>query len=295
MNKEVNKAPIVGFIRYSQKVKFGNQKTERDMFEPEYFEYRFNIFKSVTLKSFQQQTNQNFVILLLHSESMPYHYKQKFMELENENTFLYNIFLKDNQDSFDEAIINSADYVAFKENIAVTFRIDNDDAVQNDFVEKLSVLLKSDFVGYAVSIPMLYIVKRIGVESYLLQEFYFPANAIGLAHITSKDQYKTIFNLGDHDLINNKNALILFESYTNGGLMTINGENAINTMDETKAKIYNKTDLYHYLKEKKIENINLECLRIFEKENSISFKKIQKLFIPPIVNIIEQKIKSIFR
>ena len=67
MNKIINKAPIIGFIRYSQKINF---VSNRDVFEPEYFEYRFKIFKEVTLKSFQQQKNNNFVLLLLHSENL---------------------------------------------------------------------------------------------------------------------------------------------------------------------------------------------------------------------------------
>lgn len=295
MNKIINKSSIVGFVRYSQKIKFGSRNTEMDMFKPEYFEYRFNIFKNVTLKSFKQQSNQNFVLLLLHSESMPENYKEWFNKLERENIFLYNVFLKDTQESFEEVIAKSIEYVSFEDDSAVTFRIDNDDAVQSNFIEKMSHFLKSKFNGYSVSIPKQYIVKRVGQDEYLLQENYYPANSMGLAYITQKESYKTVMELGQHHLTNENTGMILLESSTYGGLMTINGENAINTMDETKAKIYNKTDLYYYLKEKKIENINLECLRIFEKENRISFKKILKLFIPPIVNIIEQKIKSLFR
>jgi len=288
----INKAPIVGFVRYSQKIKFAN--SERDMFEPEYFEYRFNIFKNVTLRSFQQQTNPNFVLLLLHSESMPHQYKEKFIELENENTFLYNIFLKDTQESFDDAIAKSKEYVSFAEDSAVTFRIDNDDAVQNNFIEEMSHFLKNDFVGFSVSIPNQYIVKRIRKDEYLLQEFYFPANAVGLAYVTNKKGYKTVFNLGDHDLVNDKNSLILLDRFKNGGLMTINGENAINTMDESKAKTFIKKDLYQFLKDKKLENIDLECLRIFKKNKNISLKKNLKLLTPPIVNIIRQKGKKFF-
>jgi hypothetical protein len=294
-SKIINKAPVIGFVRYSQKVVFGNK--DRNMFDPEYFEYRYAIFNNVTLKSFQQQTNQNFVLLLLHSENMPSHYKERFFELENKNPFLYNVFIKDTQESFNEAILNSVKYVRYENDAAVTFRIDNDDAVQSDFIAKISGFLKHDFNEFSLSIPLMYIVKRISNQLYMLQESYFPANAIGLAYVTGSDKYKTIFNVGDHDLINNENKMISLETSRNGGLMTINGENAINSMNETKAKVFNEVDLSKYLKEKNITNINLDCLRIFDIKKHSSkfvFKKMIELFLPPIFYKLQRKINSFF-
>ena len=291
MIEGLNKAPIVGFVRYSQKITFG---TERDVFEPNYFEYRFNIFKNVTLESFRQQNNQNFVLLLLHSENMPSDYKARFLKLENENKFLYNVFVKDTQKSFDEALINSVHNIDFLNNVAITFRIDNDDAVQNDFIQKLSHFIKTDYEGFSISIPKQYIVKRITEDDYLLQENYYPANSIGLAYVTSKENYKAVLELGQHHLTNENTPMVLLENSNNGGLMTINGENAINTMDDTKAILYNEKELYRYLGQKKITNIRFDDLRIFKKENRVSLKKILSLFIPPILKILTLKVKSLF-
>jgi hypothetical protein len=292
LDKIINKAPIIGFVRYSQKIKFGNRKNEKDVFEAEYFEYRFNIFKNVTLKSFQQQSNSNFVLLLLHSENMPLHYKERFIELEKANAFLHNVFVKDTQEAFNESILNSVKYVSFEKEVAVTFRIDNDDAVQNNFIEKLSGFLKADFVGYTVSIPIMNIVKRISEKSYLLQESYFPANAIGLAYVTPIEKYKTVFNLGDHDLVNNQNGMVVLAECTSGGLMTINGENEINAIDKTRAITLNKESLDKYLVERKIENLDLECLRIYHEEKN--FSEFFQLFVPPLFHIISRKIKNYF-
>jgi hypothetical protein len=292
MNKNHTNASIIGFVRYSQKIKFGNRKSERDVFEPEYFEYRFNIFKKVTLKSFQQQTNNNFVLLLLHSESMPFHYKERFLELEVTNSFLHNIFIEDTQESFNEAISNSITYVPNEKNVAITFRIDNDDAVQNNFIEKLSGLLKKELVGNIITMPTMNIIKRISENSYLLQESYFLANSIGLAYVTNKEKYTTVFNLGDHDLVNNQNSMVVLAKCTNGGLQTINGENEINKLDKKRAITLNKKDLELYLKDRKIENLDFECLRVFhEKKN---FSEFFKLFTPPIFNLIFRKTINYF-
>ncbi len=279
----INKAPIIGFIRYSQKIIFGEE--HKNVFEPEYFEYRFNIFKEVTLKSFQQQTNPNFVLLLFHSENMPPHYKERFAELEKTNSFLYNIFVKDTWESFNEVIQNSIDYVSFEKDTAITFRIDNDDAVQKDFIEQLSGFLRSDFVGYIISIPMFYVVKRIENQLYMLQERCFPANSIGLANVTYREQYKTVMELGEHHLINDENSMILLPKSTGGGLQTINGENAVNTIDFAKAITLNKEDLVKYLEKRKIENLDLECLRIYKINHSTFLLKKLRRKLQRILNL----------
>lgn len=291
MDEGLYKAPIIGFVRYSQKISFG---TERDVFEPNYFEYRYHIFKNITLKSLQKQTNQNFVLILLHSENMPSHFKERFLSLEKENNFLYNVFVEDTQSSFDEALLNSLQYVEFQNSVVVTFRIDNDDAVQSDFIDILSQYLKKDFVGYSVSIPKQYIVKRITEDDYLLQENYYPANSIGLAFVTNKENYKTVLELGQHHLINEETPMLLLENSKNGGLMTINGENAINTIDETKAVIYKKEQLDQYLQQKKFANLELEYLHVFKIRKKQSYIKIIALFVPPIVKVLRHKFKSFF-
>lgn len=295
MNKIINKAPIIGFVRYSQKIKFG--KKEKDVFEAEYFEYRFNIFKKITLKSFQQQTNSNFVLLILHSENMPSHYKERFLELENENPFLYNVFVEDTWESFNEAISKSIDYVSFENDIAVTFRIDNDDAVQNNFIEKLGFFLKKDFVGFSLSVPLIYIIKRVSNQLYMLQERYYPANSIGLAYVTEREQYKTVLNMGEHNLINDISSLILFEKSENGGLQTINGENELNSIDNTRAITLNKEELENYLLKRKMEHLDLECLHIYEEKNltsKYSFRRFINLCTPPIYSLVINKLKSSF-
>ncbi|MDR2835433.1 MAG: putative rhamnosyl transferase [Bacteroidales bacterium] len=37
------------------------------IFQPDFFQYRINLFKNITLKSFRQQTDKDFHLFLLHS------------------------------------------------------------------------------------------------------------------------------------------------------------------------------------------------------------------------------------
>ncbi|MGC5254563.1 hypothetical protein, partial [Escherichia coli] len=83
--------------------------------------------------------------------------------------------------------------------------------------------------------PNMLIVKRIAKELFLLQERYFPANSMGLANVTDSISFKTVLELGDHDLVNNDNSLILLPKTKFGVVQTINGSNAINEIDRKKA------------------------------------------------------------
>lgn len=290
-NKKNIRAPIVGFVRYSQKVAFAGRKEARDVFEPAYFEYRFNIFKNITLKSFQLQTNSDFVLLLLHSVSMPLVYKERFLELEQKNPFLYNLFVEDTQESFDKALRNSVSFSLEKNEAIITFRIDNDDAVPNDFIHNLSRFSMAQFIGHCISIPVVYGIQHITADTYMLEKLYFPANAVGLAYVTLRSDYRTILELGDHDLVNNINNLILLSKSENGVIMTINGQNEINKIDKLRAKTFNQSELYKYLGEKNFCKVDLNCLDILAVENNFSLKNILKLLTPPIYTKAHQKLK----
>lgn len=286
MNNYIKKAPIIGLIRYSQFVTYGKKTT--NVFEADYFEYRYNIFLNVTLKSFQQQTNKDFILLLLHSENMPADYKTRFLELEKANSFLYNVFSEDTPEANKEAIRSSKEYAALENDVVITFRIDNDDAVQNDFIERLNYFLKSAFFGYAISTPALSIVKRISEKQYIVEEQNYPSNSIGLAYVSNTEQYKTIMELGHHALINKTTPMVLSAERLTKQLQTINGENEMNVIEETKARIMSKEDLDKYLEISKMGNLELNCLRIIPLTR-FSYKEILKSLIPPLFITILRK------
>lgn len=292
MHKILRKAPVVGFVRYSQKIAFSSGAKAKDVFQSDYFEYRFEIFKKITLKSFQQQTDRNFVLLLLHSESMPSDIRKRFITLEEKNSFLQNVFVEDTFESLNNVIADSVEHILFEDDIAVTFRIDNDDAVPSDFIYNLHNFAKRDFVGYTINTPTIIAVKKIASTSFMIEEKYYPSNSIGLAYVTKKAGYKTVMEIGHHHLITQDNPLILLAKSNAVVLMTINGENETNNLNTLNSRIVNKEDFNHYLKERKIENLELDCLRIFTKKRSIS--ETIELFLPPAYYFLIEKIRNIF-
>jgi len=258
----MTKTPIVGFIRYSCRASF----THDDFFLPKYLDYRLNIFKNVTLKSFQEQTNKDFNIFLLHSENLPEKYKEIFKDIEDNNSFLHNIYIPDTEmegKDYINAVEGSIEYVNFCNDISINFRIDNDDAVPCDYISRLKNFLKQEFYDYVISFPNVSIVQRIKKNKFLLQEKYFPSNSIGLAYITNKNNYKTIMTLGDHGKMNQKHSMVLLPG--RGGIQTINGKNIMNSLYLGQVTSFDFDSLRAFLKENDYVDFDFTCLNIIKR------------------------------
>jgi len=255
----MKKSPIVGFIRYSCRASF----TCDDFFRPKYLDYRLDIFKNVTLKSFQEQTDADFNILLLHSDNLPQKYKDIFKDMENNNSFLHNIYITDSElegKDYINAVEGSIEYVNFYNDVSINFRIDNDDAVPCDYISRLKNFLKQEFNDYVISLPNVSIIQRIHKHKLLKQEKYFPSNSIGLAYVTNKDNYKTIMTLGDHGNVNQKHPMVLLPG--RGGIQTINGKNIMNSLYWGPAAVFDFDSLRVFLKNNGYSDFDFKCLRI---------------------------------
>jgi len=255
----LTKAPIAGFIRYSCRASF----TRDNFFRPEYLDYRLNIFRNVTLKSFQEQTDKDFNILLLHSENLPEKYKDIFKRMEEDNSFLHNIYIPDSEiegKDYVNAVEGSVDYVEFVNDMSINFRIDNDDALPRDYIKRLKEFLRPEFSGFVISFPNVSIIQRNKANNFLRQEKYFPSNSIGLAYVTAKDQYKTIMTLGDHGKINQKHPMILLPG--RGGIQTINGKNIMNALYLGYVSSLDGNAIKTFLKENGYSDFDFTCLNI---------------------------------
>jgi len=286
------KSNLIGFVRYSQKISFGNQN--QNVFEPQYFEYRFKIFKEVTLNSFKAQTDQDFLLIVFHSKSIPQVYRQRFDKLEQQYPFLICQYLDDEVSSLGNALQLSENFVSFMDEAAITFRIDNDDAVPSNYVELIKQYVKKDFIGTAVTLPSVATVLRQSEDEFLIEERYYPLNSIGLAYVTGSGDYNTVLDVAQHHEINKNHPVLVLPESKATMLMTINGNNAVNSINHGKAYLLSKNDFEVFLQNKKLHNINLECLQIFpEKKHPKDgrLKNLFKLLTPPIFH----NLRNIFK
>jgi hypothetical protein len=151
-----------------------------------------------------------------------------------------------------------------------TVRLDDDDGLSANFIEKLYSHMNEDLSGYALSFPY-------GFEGYYddsndiiteLKHSYFPKNSVGLAYINSIDKnlnFKEskkvhIYNLGNHTKIDESTPCILdsseamyFKSINKTNdtgisihhkyLPSVNGLNSLNRLAYVKEKLSNAASL----------------------------------------------------
>jgi len=221
----MKKQKINGLVRFSLMNLLGNH----DVFAPEYFEYRLNLFIKITLRSLQEQTDKGFNVFLYHSDQMPGKYRKIFDKLEKENNFLHNIYQKGV-----DIVAPPQDALDFSDGACVTFRVDNDDGLPRDFIARIRKYANKEFAGMAISIPEIIKVRRVAKCAFRAERKNYIANSIGLAYVSGPDQFKTIWDMGSHVRVRNKNEMILVPGL--GGLMTISGNNIGNTIYKNKSE-----------------------------------------------------------
>ena len=253
---------IIGMVRYAIPNSFMNTNNSRSLvqlYEEPYFSDRFNIFCNITLKSFAAQTNQNFVLCVYHTNLIPDDKKVLFDNLAKQYLFLRNVYT-------DGAMFIPDD---LKEPTMLTFRIDNDDGMAIDFIEKMQQI-KDSYNGkstnFAISLPHMRKIGRISENQYKTIATDFVSNSMGLAYLGSDG--RTVMNLGNHRLVPYSTPMLLVEG--NGGLQVINGYNVANGFNkryqnQTEDVILDKNSMEKFLYDDGYANIDLSCLPIIKQ------------------------------
>lgn len=244
---------IIGMIRYAVPTMFkkGNSKTAEQLYEEPYFSDRFNLFCNITLESFKQQTNKDFILLLYHSNQIPENRKILFDNLEKEYSFIKNIYISDTNMYIPES---------YKKDKILTFRIDNDDGVPIDFIERLKNIEETNNENLVISIPKIRKIIKINENQYKTVSINYLSNSIGLACL--RIDGKNIIDLGFHELICKRNKTIKLEG--NGGLQIINNYNVSNEFSykvkDEQEIILSKEEIEKFLIKENYPKIDISCL-----------------------------------
>ncbi len=101
-----------------------------------YLQERFDVFERYTVASFESQTTTDFEWWVLFSDQTPGQYRAKLEELQRRVPQLRPLFLSDEEAlSLDEYL--QAQLAEVSCDLLVTTRIDNDDAVPKDFLQRI--------------------------------------------------------------------------------------------------------------------------------------------------------------
>lgn len=265
---------IVGIVRYAIPNAFSGIKTvrERDgvlgvksrdvikLYEDPYFTDRFNVFYNITLESFKNQTNKDFILCIYHTDQIPEDKKRLFDKIEEDFPFVRCVYVPDDKMPIPEDL---------KEQNMLTFRIDNDDGVPVDFIDRLRNTIDStDEINFAITIPKIRKIMRVGEDEYKTVTANYPSNSMGEAYYTN--QNKTIMDLGNHTNIHKR-----FKTKTlngNGGLQIINSYNVANKFEKKNnykdKKILNTEQIKELLEKEKYYIGDLSCLPICKGETN---------------------------
>jgi hypothetical protein len=244
-------------------------------------DYRLGIFKNVTLKSFQEQTDKDFIVFLLHSVDLPQKYKNIFQNLEENNHFLHNIYLRisETADNCEALKEQAKEFVNF-DDLFLSFRIDNDDALPCDYISKIKNYLKPECAGHVISVPQIQLIQKVNRKTYIMKGKFHHSTSIGLAYVSNNDN-KIILQLGAHHKLYQEYPVIMLPG--KGGLQTINGRNVANRMPFI-GRVYKFTDdtLKTFLKNNNYPDIDFNCLHILKRYHFVT-----------MVRVLLQKIKNL--
>ena len=150
------------------------------------------------------------------------------------------------------------------DNRLLSFRIDNDDGVSVDFIERLKEVENTEKDNVVITIPKLRKICRIEENEYKSVCVNYVSNSIGLASL--RDDKKTIMDLGNHTTLN---KIYKMKSLSgNGGLQVINNYNVSNRY-EYKVKdeediILGHEEMKSFLVKEGYPEVNLTCLPIIK-------------------------------
>lgn len=200
------------------------KKHQSFIFSPERMHIHFTLLEKVTLPSINNQIDTDFKkikVFLVTSKSLPNLEKEKIYKLLGLYPWLEIYELEDDASysDFDNLVIN--DVKNEKNSILFsTTRLDDDDALANDFIKYLNERTILSNVGLAISFSKglagFYDINRckyIGLYSYI-----FRLNAQGLSFINYYDfsngsfsQYPkvTVYQLGSHTKIDEISPVII--------------------------------------------------------------------------------------
>ena len=137
------KNQVVGLIRFSYlaqsggwNIKVSAEEHKKDMFSAKRMALRFRLFERLTLKSMDDQTDQDFKCIVLCSSEMPEKHQERLLDLIEDHPNLSYLSLPPMQHhvavakAFAQARDEEMDYFT-------SFRLDDDDMLQRTYIENL--------------------------------------------------------------------------------------------------------------------------------------------------------------
>jgi len=253
------------------------------LFARERLEQRGFLFENFTLPSIESNLRDwcDLRLIVFTSESLPDWHLEFLYSLKEKYPFI-EIHLLGTQPDCLSLVAKEIIKKSVKSNeVYGTFRIDDDDAISNQFVDDLKPYLKQSYVGITISFPKGYSGFFDSNKKTLTTygETYVPMTALGLCYIANTEmKYKHIFDLptkGGHKttdrvtpvlLLSNKHSYLrILHDY---GSMYFN-KNIMQKNKRTQSKMHSDVSKFQIIKD-----INISEDLIQETSNQLEAKDV---------------------
>lgn len=202
------------------------------MLSAERMQSRFDVFESVTLPSLRSQTDKDFVVILLAPRLLPKRWRRRIEKLLVDNDFLRVHYFKETNLTLDKCHDTILDHIDITQPFA-TFRLDDDDGLSADFIERLRPYVQPQFVGFGVSMTqgiLLDIRRETGL--FGIAPFDQHNVGLGLALVSGPEQPRTIFDITDLHLRFHKRVPVISDGRRPAYVVVTHSNN--DTGDERK-------------------------------------------------------------
>lgn len=139
---------------------YKTDKESNPVLTDEWLSDRFRLFETYCIPSVQGQTYKNFKWLVLLSDSTPKQYRDRMSHLATNTDCLTPIYIKeDDAHRHGDIVKEKIKEMKSQSPLLVTMRIDNDDAIRHNFIERITNLAEKQTVarsGYSFVYGMQY-------------------------------------------------------------------------------------------------------------------------------------------
>lgn len=114
-----------------------NMPEKAPWLDEEYLEIRFALFEKYTFYSLKNQSNMNFIWLVMFHQDTPEKYKKRIKKYQTEMTQFVPLYFSSEESGKVSEIIKSYIRTNYEGYHVITTRIDNDDLVHKTFIEEI--------------------------------------------------------------------------------------------------------------------------------------------------------------
>jgi FkbM family methyltransferase len=219
------------------------------LFSDERLNKKLRLLENFTLKSIENNNTENFVLLIIYSSLMPKWATDRLKEISASRDYI-TIAPMEPTNTISRFSADIVDSLRDKTQPYITFRIDDDDAIDKHFLNKLGNYSNIEYVGKVITSQNgLYLAASGKADRILLRRMTYPNIGIGLALVAGPGQSRTIFNMGNHFHVA-KRAEVIVEDRVDTWIRSL--------YEDSDSQLGRKSIFRRHFKGEQFENLSVE-------------------------------------